>query len=348
MSTGLILDIQEYGSVDGDTGELKPYEDVWYVDFKLQPEEEDGLFGRYSLAYSMKSIQDIFSDIFTTILQGHQVSAFGIPVVIGDVGAKTFDTVKPGEVLHISDPNVKVQNIAQPFTSVGLFQLLELCFKLSDRLTGIGGLATGQPANAGTTATEIDALVTAIEAAQDQHTQGVTDAVRRVYGLILMYLRHHYWDLKRVYGDEVVISEEALAELGTIRIEPTGQSASSSPGALIRKLMGLKQIADANPNLGIDTRVVLRLLIDAMDLPVTTEALMLTDQEKLLVATMGITPMELDVAMAMASQNAGQQNQGIGGGPSPLNGGIPPMAGPQGAPPQTQGGALPDPSEFGY
>jgi hypothetical protein len=313
VDTMELLKIDEYGSQAVETGEFKPYDSIGFVDVKLQPEEEDGMFGRYSLAYGMKALQDTFSDVFTTILQGNQMSAFGIPVIIGDTGGDKHEVLKPGEVLQLP-ASADVKNIAQKFDGNGLFSILEILFQLSDRFTGVGGLGAGQPTSGSTTATEVDALVDAIQAAKDQYTLGVSSSIARIYELNLMFLRHHYWDLKASYGDAIEISFEELQGLN-VRLEVTGKTGASNPSMVLRKLFALKNLAMENPALGIDIRKVCMTIIDTMELVGSSDAFMLSKEDQMLMATMGLNPMELEAAKMVAQMNqTGMMPQQMQGG----------------------------------
>jgi hypothetical protein len=282
----------------------------------------------------MTNVQRMYTDMFTTCLQGQQMAAFPPLLITGGHLKTKHKGLRPGDVIEATE-GAEFQVFPVTFNA-GIFpQLMQVVDGIGDSLTGLNAIGTGQALEGKQTATEIDAMTEAMSEIKDSYAASAAIAVAQIYDVLLMMLKRHYTDLKKAYGDVIEVSYEELQDL-RIRMEVTGKSGGSSPSAVLKKLGAVLMFAKENPGIGINPEKVVRMMLGALDLPFSIEAVMYTPAEKV-AAAMGANPAEIAGA---ATLNELQANGPQNGTTGPGNGGGEAVLG------DAQGGELADSPEL--
>lgn len=282
-----ILKIEPYAAVAGDA-EYVEYREKWFTELRLR-QESRFFWPQDSIANGVQDIQTLFSRIVTLIEQGSEMQAFGVTFMEGGSIGATAKRITPGMMIEV-EKGVKFTTWAPSFNPGALFQILELLSNQVDALTGYGQLGTNQALPPSTSATEVNALMQALQETKDEYVDAVSPTVANIYSLAFQFLKVHYSDLKASFGDAITCSEEEVME-ASIRFQVTGTSQASTSGLQLQKLMQVWQLAQANPML-INGSAVVKQILQALDLPFAVDTILYSkdQQAQMLALQSGMQP----------------------------------------------------------
>jgi len=320
VTNSKLLSCELYGMSD-DEGAFEEYDHVNAVEIKVLPEEEDGIISRYSFVYSLAGIEEIRRDLFTTMAQGSLMASFGVVVIVGGT-QKKWENLQPGQVLIEPQNTAKVEHLKFQFDAGRIPEAIDRLKGIADEISGFPNLAMGQQLETKRTATEIDVIADSIGEMKDEKVLALAEPVARLYEIILMYLRLHYKDLKRAYGELIEVTEEEAKNMN-IRLEVTGKTGSATPGQTLKKLGMLRGMAMENQNSNLDPSKIEDAMAENIDLNVSLESIS-KSQAEVIAGALGLQPQEIKGAEALnemsdaGGNQAGTQGGGMGDQPQIL------------------------------
>lgn len=319
-----------------------PYSTPWYFDIRIS-EPDGSVWPSDSPAQVMQGIQLAYSDIHTTLIHGSYAAAF--PLVIVSGGSLPVKAKKYGPATLIESPvDVKAQVLGGNFNPGALPEESQTLEEVADAVSGISRLGTGENLPSGTTATAANGLLQAQQESKDNYTESVAPSIQRIWGFLYEILSLHFEEVRQGLGSRFP-SELTYGKIDgrTFRFEVTGKSGSSSPSALLGKLQFLASLA-VNPQSGLDYMAIVDRIVQALDLPFSTQGLKLAPSSvnpqeilAILQAVAGgqLPPEQAAQAIMTDLQNA-QSSAAIAGQ------GVPPQPGMGGMP--STGPAIPAPN----
>lgn len=297
------------GVVDAVSGTLlrlekSPYSRPWYFVFRTSF-DEDSMIPMYSLGTTLVPIQRTVNNIWSLLVQGGFMSAFPLTVISGAEGLRDkVSKMKAGQVMFESN-EVKMQQIRSDFNPTTLPMMLNMAQGLGDAVTGISRLGQSQTLPSSTTATAANGMLAAQDASRDSYVESCQTVMADMFDFILELMATHSADISKAMAGKWELLPDDNIRWRDVIVQVTGSGATSSPMLLMQKMQMLIELAK-DPNSGLDSKSVIEMLIEALDLPFAIDGLKVKNED--LTGTMGGLP----------------QVPGMGGGmPPPDEQGIP-------------------------
>ncbi|MGV3613846.1 MAG: portal protein [Fimbriimonas sp.] len=257
-SSQRLLSLQEY-----------PYDRPWY-EIVRPLRTEKRVLTNDSVAQGVQGYCLAAQDLMNAIVGGAYMTAYPVVWMKGYLGPTQAKTYTAAEVIPLG-PDGQMGVLGMPFDAQKFAGALEKFEQLVDATVGISRMATNQMVHPETKAAAIHAIAAGDERRQATYLDAVAESVEGIFGMFLEFLRVHHRELADTMGGAVAALDPQMLER-TFRLEVTGRSGASNPGALLQKLQFLMQVA-ANPQSTLDYGKVEGRAVDALDLPFNTAGL---------------------------------------------------------------------------
>jgi hypothetical protein len=295
----------------------------WYFDMRFD-DEDDKFWPTSSVGHSLQGLQLSYDAIFNALFVG-ELMKIGPTTFIhgGQLGTK-LKKYKPFEVIEVASA-ISVTQVQSTADTAGMSNLLNKLEEVADRQSRISTIGTGEQFKSGTTATESAGLIEMQRQAEDQYTAFVSLCLQKMWRFLYELLVLHFDELKQICGEAIPIEGVWELDGAKLSFEVNGKSSTNSPNALLAKLdrviqyAGLLNQSSVDPNTGmpvldpmtgmpappaIDLPKVIRLAIQALSLPISTEQIMPEPQQGGQLATDPGLDQGLLQAIAMAAGGA--------------------------------------------
>jgi hypothetical protein len=232
----------------------------------------------YSIGTTLVPIQRTVNNIWSLLVQGGYMSAFPFMVISGAEGIRNkVQKMKAGQVLFESN-EVKVQQIRTDFNPSTLPMMLNLAQSLGDSVTGVSRLGQSEALPASTTATAASGMLAAQDASRDSYVEACQTSMSDMFNFILELMATHADQVSTAMGGKWELLPDDDIRWQDVKVQVTGSGATSSPQLLMQKLQMLIELAK-DPNSQLDSKAVIEMLVEALDLPFATDGLKVKNED---------------------------------------------------------------------
>jgi hypothetical protein len=282
------------------------YPRPWYFDLRFHDEAEK-FWPATSIAQNIKGLCMLYNDMANLLVAGSMGTAVTPTIISGGTLGKKVTNIGLGQLIQTAH-EVKVQGLPQNFDAGAMPALMQELSNLIDAETGISQNSIGQENLSSQTATEAAALEANKKQNEGAYAEFSGAFLEEISKWVTYLVRVHTASVRSWYGQ--ALEEEYFGAIrNRVRWESTGSQTGNSPQVLTAKLEALMALTSQEQSEYHYGRVE-NAIVNAMQLPMKTEALRKTEEEKQLEAEQRQEAIKLQIALSQGTPPGGG-NEGV-------------------------------------